>query len=53
MRSKSWLLMLGVMLVIPTTPRLADARKKRVVVLPFRGPSSGAARRGVLMGLKR
>lgn len=55
MRARRWpILLLGlVMLVGTAVPRLAAAKKKRVVVLPFSGPLGSAARRGVLAGLKR
>lgn len=55
MRAHLWpLVVLGLALpALVAAPRPALARKKRVVVLPFSGPAGAAARRGVLMGLKR
>jgi len=47
------ILLLGLVLASTAAPRLASAKKKRVVVLPFSGPLGAAARRGVIGGLKR
>jgi hypothetical protein len=48
-------LLLGLLVAFAGTlkPRVANARKKRVVVLPFKGRYAKAARRGVLTGLRR
>jgi hypothetical protein len=49
-------LLIRLLLVVVTTsllPTLAVAAKKRVVVLPFAGPSAGTARQGVAAALGR
>jgi hypothetical protein len=39
--------------LVAGAPNEAQARKKRVVILPFSGPGGGKARRGLIAGIKR